>query len=88
MTELKIEGTIIQEFPEKTGVGAKGNWRVKEFLISYGDKYPKEVIVQAWNDMIEKVGEQMGKVTFHIEVTSKKTEKGYYNTTAKVWKVS
>jgi hypothetical protein len=91
MTELKIEGAIIQEFPEKTGTRPSGKtWRVKDYLVSYGDKYPKQVVLQAWDDIIDRmdVAGLVSNVTFHINLESPKNQKGYRNTTAKVWKLS
>jgi Domain of unknown function (DUF3127) len=89
MTELKIEGTIVKEFPLRSGNGSKGGWKNKEYLIKYGDKYPKELIVVAWNDMIELMDHYIdSKVTMHLDLTSPENQQGKRFTTAKVWKVS
>lgn len=85
-----IEGSIKKVFPEQSGTSAKGAWRCKNFLVLYDDKYPKEVILTAWNNTIEEMENVINRrATFSFEIQSKdKDGNGKYFTTAKVWRVS
>jgi hypothetical protein len=87
--KLEIKGKIIKEFEVKTGKGQKGEWKNKEYLITFDDKYPKELILVAWNDMIATMDDLITdrEVTFHVEPTSRESN-GRYFTSVKVWKVT
>lgn len=89
MSQLIIEGSIKKSFPEKEGIGIKGPWTSKEYLIVYGEgHHTKELILVAWNEtIIEMEGAHEKRVKFHVEPTSRDSGKGYYFTSVKVWRV-
>lgn len=88
MSQQQIEGSIKKVFPEKSGTGSKGQWRCKDFLVLYDDKYPKEVILTAWGDTIEEMENVVNRrAKFSYEIVSKERN-GNWFTTAKVWRVS
>lgn len=86
--KLEIEGTITTPLRESSGTGKNGQWRTKEFLITYGDKYPQELVLVAWNDFIKEMDARIGvKSTFSVEPVSKANASGNYFTNVKVWRV-
>jgi len=89
MNKQEIEGSIKKVFPEQSGISPKGSWRCKNFLVLYDDKFPKEVILTAWGDVIEKMEDVINRrATFSFEVSSKdKDGNDKYYTSAKVWRV-
>lgn len=86
---MTITGTIKGEgFNYKSFQGQKGTTETKDFLVSYQNgNYPKEVVLTAWNQVINDMEGAIGEKTFSIEVTSREY-KGKYYTSAKVWKVA
>lgn len=87
--KLEIEGKLLAPLQEASGTGKKGPWRTKEFLISYGDKYPQELVLVAWNEFIKEMDARVGdKCTFSVEPSSKPNNQGKYFTNVKVWRVS
>ncbi len=85
---MTITGTIKGEgFNYKSFQGKTNTQETKDFLVVYQNgNYPKELVLTAWNDMIQTMENSLGEKTFSIEVTSREY-KGKYYTSAKVWKV-
>jgi hypothetical protein len=89
-TTPQITGTPIESMNLQAGKDKNGKaWRKEDYLIRYGnEKYPKHVILVAWNDMITEMHFAMGvESTFQIEPVSHKSDNGIYFTNIKVWRI-
>ena len=38
---MELQGKVIAEMPEKSGTSARGEWKVKEYVIETHDQYPR-----------------------------------------------
>lgn len=53
---LEITGKVTNVLPEVTGEGKNGTWMKRDFVIEYGDEYPKKVCFSTWGDKSTIVG--------------------------------
>ena len=87
---LEIEGKVILVLPEQSGTSQAGKtWRKQSFVIETEEQYPKKVIFNVWNDMVDTVkqlssGEKV-KVLFRVE-SRQFNERWYTDLTA--WKIT
>ncbi|WP_051397887.1 DUF3127 domain-containing protein [Runella limosa] len=84
---MEINGIIKEILPLQEGEGKNKAWKKQGILIEYDEKYPKQVLVDFFNDSIpEKVESLVGK---HIEVScnpiTRKVGERYF-TDISVWK--
>ena len=68
---LEIQGKVTHVLPEITGEGKNGTWIKREFVIEYGEEYPKKVCFSTWGDKSKVVGNltigETVKVSFRPE---------------------
>ncbi|MDD2799184.1 MAG: DUF3127 domain-containing protein [Bacteroidales bacterium] len=85
---MEITGKIVQLLPLQTGQGKNGVWKKQDYIIEFGDQYPKKVCFNIWGDKIDtfdlKEGEEV-KVDFDIE---SREFNGRWYTDVKAWNVS
>jgi hypothetical protein len=84
---MEITGTITQKLAKQSGKSANGEWQKQEFIISVGDKYPKNVCLSTWNDKCDDLENiQIGDtVTAELEISSREYNGKWY-TEVKAWK--
>lgn len=84
---MELRGEVTKVLPQVTGEGKNAPWKKREFLVRYGEKYPKEVCLAVWGDAIpenaEKLVGQTVEVSFDLE---SRENNGRYYTDAKAWK--
>ncbi len=85
---MDITGKIVKILPLQTGQGKTGNsWKKQEYVIEYGDQYPKQVCFNLWGDKVDQYALTEGEVVVvHFDVESREFNGKYY-TDVKAWKV-
>jgi len=68
---MDIQGKVIAALPEKTGVSAKGEWKVQEYVIETHEAYPHKMVFSVFGaDRIARFNIQVGQevmVSFDID---------------------
>ena len=84
---MQITGTLVQKLEKINGKSANGEWQKQEFIISVGDKYPKQVCLSAWGERCDELENiQIGDtVTAELEISSREYNGKWY-TEVRVWK--
>jgi hypothetical protein len=84
---MQITGTLVQKLEKINGKSQNGEWQKQEFIISVGDKYPKNVCLSTWNDKCDDLENiQIGdNVTAELEISSREYNGKWY-TEVKAWK--
>lgn len=85
---MEIEGVIIKKLDVVTGKSARGDWKKQEFIIESGDKYPKQVCIEAWSDDVDKLDKfkPNDKVKLSINAESREYNGRWY-TSLRFWKI-
>lgn len=84
---MELKGTIKKVLPLQTGDGKNGVWKKQEYIIEYGDEYPKLICFGIWGDNVEKHKLKVGdSVTISFDIESKEFNGKYY-TNITAWKV-
>lgn len=85
---MDITGKIVQILPLQTGQGKNGVWKKQDYILEFGDQYPKKVSFNIWGDKIDtfaiKEGEVV-KVEFDLE---SREFNGRWYTDVKAWNIS
>ena len=82
---MEIKGQIVEILPTEEGMGNKGLWRKQTLILDTGGKYPKQVAVTVWGEMIDK-HEVEQEVTAQVDISSRES-KGRWYTEIKAWKI-
>ncbi len=84
---MQITGALVQKLEKIKGNTVKGEWQKQEFIISVGDKYPKQVCLSAWGERCDDLENiQIGDtVTAELEISSREYNGKWY-TEARAWK--
>ena len=68
---MDIQGKVIAALPEKSGVSAKGEWKVQEYVIETHEAYPHKMVFSVFGaDRIARFNVQVGQevmVSFDID---------------------
>lgn len=84
---MEVSGKIIKLLPLQTGQGKNGPWKKQEYLLEYGDQYPKTVCFNLWGDKVDQYTLAEGEtVTISFDVESREFNGRYY-TDVKAWRV-
>ncbi len=85
---MDLSGKIVKVLPLQTGQGKTGNsWKKQEYVIEYGDQYPKQVCFNLWGDKVDQFALAEGDaVTIFFDIESREFNGRYY-TDVKAWKV-
>jgi hypothetical protein len=85
---MDLTGKIVKVLALQTGQGKTGNsWKKQEYVIEYGDQYPKQVCFNLWGDKVDQFALSEGDaVTIHFDIESREFNGRYY-TDVKAWKV-
>ena len=84
---MQITGTLAHKLEKINGKSQNGEWQKQEFIISVGDKYPKQVCLSAWGERCDELENiQIGDtVTAELEISSREYNGKWY-TEARAWK--
>ena len=83
---MEITGKVVKLLDLQTGTGKNGDWRKQEYIIEIPGKYPKQVCCNAWGDIIDEIGLQVGdEVKASIDIQSREYNGRWY-TDVKIWK--
>ncbi|MDY3104719.1 MAG: DUF3127 domain-containing protein [Prevotella sp.] len=68
---MELQGKVIAEMPERSGVSARGEWKVKEYVIETHDQYPRKMVFSVFGeDRLQRFNVQVGQevlVSFDID---------------------
>lgn len=69
---MEINGTIVNVFPARKGIGGNGaEWSAQAFIVeSVATEWPESIVLTLWNGLC-RIGEAREKVTFTPEVGMK-----------------
>jgi len=85
---MEITGKIVQILPLQSGQGKNGVWKKQDYIIEFGDQYPKKVCFNLWGDKIDTFAIQLNdqvKVDFDVE---SREFNGRWYTDVKAWNIS
>ena len=84
---MELSGKITKLLPLQTGQGKNGTWKKQEYILEYGEQYPKSVCFNLWGDKIDQYALNEGDdVTVFFDVESREYNGRYY-TDVKGWRV-
>ena len=84
---MELSGKIVKVLPLQTGQGKNGIWKKQDYVLEYGDTYPKLVCFNLWGDKVDQFALGEGEaVTISFDVESREYNGKYY-TDVKAWKV-
>lgn len=85
---MEIEGVIIKKLDVVTGKSARGDWKKQEFIIESGEKYPKQVCIEAWSDDVDKLDKFKPNDKVKLSVNAESREyNGRWYTSLRFWKI-
>ena len=86
---MELSGTISKILPLQTGQGKNGVWKKQDYVLQYGDQYPKLLCFNLWGDKIDQLEKlnigEMISVSFAVE---SREYNGRWYTDIKAWRVS
>lgn len=84
---MKLEGVVKQVFPKQV---ISDKFSKIEFLVTYGDRYPKDVLVTASGKSLQ-YAEQLGEgqeVEIEFDLQSRPTKDGkYFGASVNAWQI-
>jgi len=84
---MELSGKIVKILQLQTGQGKNGVWKKQDYVMEYGDAYPKLVCFNLWGDKIDQFTLSEGDVVnVSFDVESREFNGKYY-TDVKAWKV-
>ena len=84
---LQITGQVISVLEERSGTGAKGEWRQQDFILETSGEYPKKICIGQWGDRIDEFGVTVGEtLTVHIDLKSREYNDRWY-TDVTAWRI-
>lgn len=68
---MELQGRIIAETPERSGVSARGEWKAKDFVLETHEAYPHKMVFSVFgSDRLARFNIQVGQevlVSFDID---------------------
>lgn len=84
---MEITGKIIKKLPLASGEGRNGTWKRQEYVLEYGDRFPKQVCFSLMNARIDQYPMEIDEeVTVSFDIESREYNGRYY-TSVSAWKV-
>lgn len=84
---MELSGKIVKVLQLQSGQGKNGVWKKQEYVLEYGDAYPKLVCFNLWGEKIDQYPISEGDaVTISFDVESREFNGKYY-TDVKAWKI-
>lgn len=86
---VELEGKLVKVLPEQTGEGRNGRWKRQEFVIETEDRYPKQILIQLWNDKADLIHDykEGDKIKASVNIESREVNSGKWFTNIKAWKL-
>jgi hypothetical protein len=85
--DLKIAGKVVSVLEIQSGDGKNGPWKKQDFILETPGKYPRNVCVTQWGDLIDQNNIKEGdEITAHIDLQSREYNGKWY-TDVKAWKI-
>ena len=84
---MELSGKIVKVLQLQSGQGKNGVWKKQEFVLEYGDSYPKLLCFNLWGDKVDQFALSEGDaVTVSFDVESREYNGRWY-TTIRAWKI-
>ena len=84
---MEIRGKIIKQLPLRSGEGRNGTWKIQEYVLEYGDRYPKILCFSLRGEKVDQYPLNIDEeVTVSFDVESREYNGKYY-TDVKAWKI-
>jgi len=86
---VELEGKLVKVLPEQTGEGRNGRWKRQEFVIETEDRYPRQILIQLWNDKADLIHDykEGDKIKASVNIESREVNSGKWFTNIKAWKL-
>lgn len=79
---MEIQGKIIAALPERSGVSARGEWKVQEFVLETIDaQFPRKMVFDVFGaDRLQRFNIQVGQtVTVAFDIDAREYNGRWYN---------
>lgn len=85
---MEITGKITQLLPLQSGEGKNGTpWQKQDYIIEFGDRFPKKLCFNIWGDKISQFNVQVGQeVTVSFDLESREFNGRWY-TDVRAWNI-
>ncbi len=85
---MELLGKIIKKLDISKGTTTRGDWQKQEFIVEYGDKFPKNVCITAWADKVEELKKfEIGSIVkLFLNAESREYNNRWY-TDLRFWKI-
>lgn len=80
---MELQGKIIAALPERSGVSARGEWKVQEFVLETTDsQYPRKMVFDVFGaDRLQRFNIQVGQdVNVSFDIDAREYNGRWYNT--------
>ncbi|MFW5506484.1 MAG: DUF3127 domain-containing protein [Segatella copri] len=86
---MEIQGKVIAVLPERSGVSARGEWKLKTYVIETQEQYPKKMAFDVFGaDRIENFGIHLGEViNVSFDIDAHEYQGRYFNQ-IRAWNVT
>ena len=84
---MELKGKIIKVLPLQSGEGRNGTWKRQEYVLEYGDQYPKQVCFGLRGSRVDQYPlSEDDEVIVSFDLESREYNGRYY-TDVKAWKI-
>ncbi|HNF47966.1 MAG TPA: DUF3127 domain-containing protein [Chitinophagales bacterium] len=85
---MEIKGKITQLLPMQTGEGKNGVWRKQNIIIETDDRYPKQVCITLWGNVLDELNPEVGSMlSGEVELSSREFNGKWY-TDVRLWRIN
>ncbi len=85
--KMELKGRIIKVLPLQSGEGKNGQWKRQDYILEYGEQYPKQVCFGLRGSRIDQYQLNIDEeVTVSFDLESREFNGRYY-TDVKAWKI-
>lgn len=78
---MELQGKVIAVLPERSGVSARGEWKVQSYVIETHDQYPRKMVFDVFGaDRISRFNIQIGQeVTVSFDIDAHEYQGRWFN---------
>ena len=78
---MELQGKVIAETPERSGTSARGEWKVKGYVIETHEQYPKKMVFEVFGaDRLARFNIQVGQeVLVSFDIDAREYNGRWYN---------